>query len=166
MPSLLVKLGLWLAGLGGWAQPVLTCSERHWHAADQLNLDILRQRAENIPAPVPVPSPPCALRHWTPCEFRHFTPDDQAQLDALHTALAQSEALVAGERLKRAQHPDIDPLLLRRAHELSYDMESKYAGGFGEAKRHEVYARLTKEFPQDTRRNIGLAIELSLPENP
>ena len=155
MQFLLVKFGLWLAGLGGWAQPVLTCSLRHWHAADQLNLDILRQRAENIPAPSP--PPPCPLRHWEPCDARHFTSDDQAQLDVLRGAVAQAESLVA------VQHPDIDPLLLLRAHELACDMESKYASGFGEAKRHEVYARLIKEFPQAPRKSIGLAVELSAP---
>lgn len=36
------------------------------------------------------------------------------------------------------------------------------APGFGEAKRHSVYARLIKEFPSDRKTDLAFAIELAL----
>ena len=53
-----------------------------------------------------------------------------------------------------------DPVLLARAKELVgtfYDIE-----GSGEYKRHQVYAKLIKEFPTYQHRNIALAIEIAI----
>lgn len=36
------------------------------------------------------------------------------------------------------------------------------ASGFGEAKRHAVYARLIKEFPAERKTDLALTIELAL----
>lgn len=53
-----------------------------------------------------------------------------------------------------------DPVLLERAGELVADINDHE--GSGEYKRHQVYARLMKEFPSFTHRQIALAIELAL----
>lgn len=59
--------------------------------------------------------------------------------------------------------PDQGPLLAR-AGELVGVAERIFGAGFGEAKRHQVYARLTKDFPDISRRVISRAIEAALGE--
>ena len=59
--------------------------------------------------------------------------------------------------------PHYNPALLSRARELTKLAEETHVGsGFGEARRHQVYARLIKEFPSWSRRAISLVIEAAL----
>ena len=50
--------------------------------------------------------------------------------------------------------------MFKRARILTQEAETTLIGGGGEAKRHFVYARLLKEFPN--KREAALAIELAL----
>jgi hypothetical protein len=52
--------------------------------------------------------------------------------------------------------------LYARTKELVRWADSFAAGTSGEYKRHQVYARLMKEFPELPKRSLGLAIELAL----
>jgi len=52
------------------------------------------------------------------------------------------------------------PALVERARVLCREQEQP--GVSGEYKRHQVYARLIKEYPAAAKRTLGLAIELSL----
>ena len=61
-------------------------------------------------------------------------------------------------------HVDLDPALRARIEALTALQE--IPGLSGEAKRHQVYARLIKDFPRMTRREISLAIEVALSESP
>lgn len=42
------------------------------------------------------------------------------------------------------------------------DSEAYYPSGWGEAKRHAVYARMLKAFPTARHQDLGLAIELAV----
>ena len=53
-----------------------------------------------------------------------------------------------------------DPVLLIRTKELVAQFDP--VDGSGEYKRHQVYARLIKEFPTAQRRHLALAIEIAL----
>ena len=55
-----------------------------------------------------------------------------------------------------------DPILLARAKELVEKWEKELGPGFGEAKRHQVYAKLLKEFPAIAKRVISATIEEAL----
>ena len=57
----------------------------------------------------------------------------------------------------------VDDDILRRAKVLTELYERQYGQGFGEAKRHQVYARLMKEFPTIRKRTLAVAIERALP---
>lgn len=49
------------------------------------------------------------------------------------------------------------------AQNLCQEVEEKNpAKGFGESKRHQVYAQLQKDLPEVAKRHIGLAIEVAL----
>ena len=50
--------------------------------------------------------------------------------------------------------------VLERATQLTQDADTSLTGG--EAKRHQVYARLIKDFPMTPKRELALAIELAL----
>ena len=54
----------------------------------------------------------------------------------------------------------VGPEIFDRAKTLTADAETTLSGG--EAKRQAVYARLIKDFPMNTKRELGLAIELAL----
>ena len=55
----------------------------------------------------------------------------------------------------------ISPEILERAAALIRDADTLLTGS--EAKRHMVYAKLLKDFPEIPKRNLALAIELALP---
>ena len=65
-------------------------------------------------------------------------------------------------RLAEWLDPLSDPTVLSRARELTQEWESKLGAGFGEAKRHQVYARLIKEFPEKSKRQLSAIIEAAL----
>lgn len=50
-------------------------------------------------------------------------------------------------------------VLLDRTRQLVCEAEMNYPVTYGEAKRHAVYSRLLKEFPEIPRRQIGGVIE-------
>jgi hypothetical protein len=53
----------------------------------------------------------------------------------------------------------LEPTLLARAQELVRDCEARPESG--EWKRHQVYARLIKEFPHTSRTSLAMAIEVA-----
>lgn len=55
--------------------------------------------------------------------------------------------------------PIVDSTLVEAARFLILDWESRLGAGFGEAKRHQVYASLIKQFPEQSKRSISLIIE-------
>ena len=52
---------------------------------------------------------------------------------------------------------EAQPALEQRARELTQAAERLVASG--EFKRHQVYAQLLKEFPEEPKRRVGLVIE-------
>lgn len=61
----------------------------------------------------------------------------------------------------KAHIPEMDTVLLERARVL-VDEQEFYVDRSGEGKRHAVYARLLKDFPDTPRRTLSLAIEYAL----
>ena len=59
----------------------------------------------------------------------------------------------------RAHLPSVDSPLLVRTKELVTQQEAE--GGNGELKRHRAYARLIKDFPDLSRRQLAVAIEVA-----
>ena len=57
--------------------------------------------------------------------------------------------------------PPSGPLAIR-TRVLIHEAEQRLGAGFGEAKRHQVYAQLIKEFPALSKRHLSLAIEHAL----
>jgi hypothetical protein len=67
------------------------------------------------------------------------------------------------EELKKRN--SVAAALLARAEVLCFEQEATSSPGTsGEYKRHNVYARLIKEFPAISKREISKAIEQGLPE--
>lgn len=62
--------------------------------------------------------------------------------------------------LDPVQSPDGE--LLARARRLVTLAEARFGGGYGEAKRRDVFAQLMKEFPSATKRLISQVIEDAL----
>ena len=59
--------------------------------------------------------------------------------------------------------PIVESVLLPRTQQLVREIEQTAAPGTsGEYKRHTVYARLAKEYPKLSKRDLGLAIELAV----
>lgn len=53
-----------------------------------------------------------------------------------------------------------------RVRSLMAIMDARFGAGFGEAKRHNVYAQLIKEYPDVRKRDLAYAIEQVLQELP
>lgn len=58
-----------------------------------------------------------------------------------------------------ADYLDPPPPMLARVKQLTDEWDGKLGAGFGEAKRHNVYAQLIKEFPKVSKRELAYAIE-------
>ena len=58
--------------------------------------------------------------------------------------------------------PGPDQDLLSRARVLTQAADASFPSGYGEAKRHQVYSRLMKEFPEHSKRALSRAIEGAL----
>jgi hypothetical protein len=72
------------------------------------------------------------------------------------------EGWIEGELKKRSS---VAAALLSRAEVLCFEQEATSSSGTsGEYKRHNVYARLIKDFPAISKREISKAIEQGLPE--
>lgn len=89
----------------------------------------------------------------------------EAQVIAPYTEriLAERNQLaqqIEGLRAKLATSAVVPPEIFARARALTNDAETTLTGG--EAKRHAVYARIIKEFPATSKRELALAIELAL----
>lgn len=61
-----------------------------------------------------------------------------------------------------APYGDFDPALIDRARDLCAQQTDLMPDSSGEAKRHQVYAQLIKEYPTVAKRRLALAIELGL----
>jgi hypothetical protein len=55
-----------------------------------------------------------------------------------------------------------DPALLKEAGNLCFMQEVCWPGRSGEAKRHQVYSQLLKQFPDRNKRAVAKAIEAVL----
>ena len=87
----------------------------------------------------------------------------QALLDKAAIRAQANEELqgqLAGLRSRMATTATVTAPVLARATELARDADTTLTGG--EAKRHQVYARLIKDFPITPKRELALAIELAL----
>ena len=151
MVSFLVRLGRWLA-------PPEPCRERHWDVSDQIDLDdarleIQRLLTERRPGP-------CPLQH---CDARHWDEADQEFNDALQAQINDLRKDLESERLKDTPLAEVPATLLMRAKELNDGAEHAFPDGFGEARRHDVFARLMKEYPEVSKRLLSYSIELTLP---
>jgi hypothetical protein len=73
-------------------------------------------------------------------------------------ARLQGELAIARARIVAVA--SVDQAVLDRAAVLIGEADTTLSGG--EAKRHQVYARLIKDFPATPKRELGLAIELAL----
>lgn len=60
------------------------------------------------------------------------------------------------------EKPAVDEALLSAAKILTHEWEVKLGPGFGEAKRHNVFARLVKQFPDKPKRDLSRVIEDAL----
>lgn len=55
--------------------------------------------------------------------------------------------------------PELPNLFLDRVRALIARWDATLGPGFGEAKRHQVYAQLLKEYPDTRKRDLAFAIE-------
>lgn len=70
----------------------------------------------------------------------------------------------AAERLDPPP-PDRHELLDLRVRELIDEQDARWPDRDGEGKRHQVYARLIKDFPDARKRDLSLAIESVIQEH-
>ena len=56
----------------------------------------------------------------------------------------------------------VNGIVLMRATELCVEAEKTFGSGYGEAKRHAVYAKLIKDFPQRTKGELADAIQIAV----
>lgn len=66
----------------------------------------------------------------------------------------------------RKHLPNLGTVLMDRVTQLCRAQDTAHGAGYGEAKRHQVYAQLIKEFPDTPKRVLALAIELATTEAP
>jgi len=86
--------------------------------------------------------------------------------DLARDLLSERDGLkVALERMQKGsfEAPQTVWAIVNRARELVHIADLRSAEGTtGEYKRHNVYSRLLKEFPEVPKRDVGLAIELAV----
>jgi hypothetical protein len=101
-----------------------------------------------------------SIRDAAVAPYQEALSQARASLNETLTILASVQEDYTALKARMATSATVDPAVFARATELTGDADTTLTGG--EAKRHAVYARLIKDFPTTTRRELGLAIELAL----
>ena len=168
------QLGLWLARKGGWTlpeprtivlpDPAVTAERDEMSARIKELLGILHikdtklqlrdAKIQQIEAQVQGLEYDLATASNTITaeQSRHYA----ETLAQLHAKIEEQQALLTANLGDLSVAPEI----LLRARELTAVPRPDGMGG--EAKRHAVYARLIKDFPDTNKRALGLAIEMVL----
>ena len=79
--------------------------------------------------------------------------------------LAKQVGWYVFEKLAEKNFPHLDKEVWR-ARELAKREESRHGHLGGEYRRHQVYAKLIKEFPHTAKRDLGLSVELAVQDKP
>lgn len=164
MKTWMVAFGLWLARQGGWTFPVLDHADCQVELkASWAQLDDERTAYNSAVEAARKALDDSRLADAVKAAFEQSY--QQAESARLATEAAMRSAIVEREQavaaLKAYTAPGIASEIYHRAKVL-VTLQAGNVGVSGEAKRHQVYARLVKEFPTEPRRNLGLAIELAL----
>lgn len=103
---------------------------------------------------------------WADIKALWTVPQETIELEKLRAEnLDLRERLAMSERLlhgKWAPAREVPEEILRHAHKLVFSINGDPASG--EAKRHQVFAKMIKEFPGVRKRVLGLAIEMAMDE--
>lgn len=145
-----MSLGLTLARLAGWEEPPVRVEYRT-KPCPQCPIHL--EQIATLQATVEKQSVTLAEQNTTRLV------EGQSYRETIHrleVKLADHHRLLAAQLGTVALSPD----LMLRASVLT--KEPAAASLSGEAKRHQVYAKLIKEFPNESKRDLGLAIELAL----
>ncbi len=168
------QLGLWLARQGGWQERLETSCSRCPKMDEQiaaLQGTIDTQSTQLAQQVAELSARPTQYAVCSTCpDLRHEIAQLTQQVNAFGVETRTYQAMI--ERLSQetearkhllAQQLDrvkVPTDVVLRARELS---EGPWPSGQGgESKRHHVYAKLMKEFPNIPKRNLGLSIELAL----
>jgi hypothetical protein len=146
-----VRLGLWLAQKGGWTEAAPTVVTQPDPRVVE-ERDGLKEQVAKL----------AELLHVKDVKLQMREVAVKAAQDV--AAKLEADLAVARTAAARAIAPSLDDATLERVKALvaSYADQSMS----GEAKRHQVYARLLKEYPAASKRDLGLAIEVALIEPP
>ncbi len=146
-----VRFGLWLAQRGGWSEPApVTVTQ-----ADPATLaerDDLASQVRSLAALIHSKDVKLQMREVA-------VKAAQDIVDRLERDLATARTTAV-----RAFAPSLSDDTFQRVKTLVAQWATHAMSG--EAKRHQVYARLMKEFPDASKRDLGLAIEVALIDPP
>jgi len=164
------SLGLWLARQGGWQEkppaPCPTCPTIQRNLASlqetvgkQASL-LAQKEAELTERPqIFLEPPPCPTCAKTQQEKAALIVESNIQNSTIRE-LEQKVSNLNDLLVSKLEKTQINPDVLVRTKEL---VQAPYPDGMGgEAKRHQTYAQLIKEFPGTHKRDFGLAIEMAL----
>ena len=161
----IIRLGLWLARRGGWNEgPIVAPYEQQIKRL----LSEAEQEASSKARVIDDLSLSLAERE-------HAIQEREARLKGLSEDAIQRETsltqVINGMKEKirdlqsrMATAATVSKPVFDRAGELAEDADTTLSGG--EAKRHQVYAKLIKDFPIVSKRELALAIELALFHSP
>ena len=86
--------------------------------------------------------------------------ESKLQMRNVELSAARDQIRTLEHRMARALAPEVGINVITRASELTRAQAGRDVSS--EAKRHAVYARLIKDFPDVSRRELALAIEIAL----
>jgi hypothetical protein len=167
MTTWIVQLGLWLARHGGW-QELLPCEHpdliQKLHdtlvATQQSHAVTLAELATRFDGLVARNHDLELLRQETETRYRETVAEYQKVVGQLSGLTEARDKAITDLQNVTLHNEEIRPVLWHRAKYL-VDTQAKTHHVSGEHKRHLVYAALIKEFPNEAKRDIGLAIELA-----
>mgnify|MGYP001558843935 CR=1 FL=1 len=138
------RLGLWLARKGGWTVPAPEIVVQHVVEQDPKVVAERDELLEHLRVLTSLLGAKDAEIKTSQDAIRQLG----TELRTIRTSAVQTwSASLSGDTFERVK-----------------TLVSEWSGlsGSGEAKRHQVYARLIKEFPNVLKRDLGLAIEMAL----
>lgn len=151
-----------LAKQGAEAREAAKAAEETLNAAlariNELEHAAMELRAERMELAAQVP----VLKDRAAAAEGALTRSEKARAEAdaarLAAELAKADAM---ETMKSYTVSGLAPLLWHRAKQLVAQFSGNH-GVSGDYKRHQVKALLVKEFPQENKKDVGLAIELAV----
>ena len=161
----IIRLGLWLARTGGWDEtPIVAPYEQQ--------IQRLLEQAKHDASSRDRVIDDLSL---TLAEREQAIQEREGKLKGLSEAAVQREAslstvihdmqrTIQDLQSRMATAATVSKPVFDRAGQLSRDADTTLSGG--EAKRHQVYAKLIKDFPIVNKRELALAIELALFHSP